>query len=102
MGEKDITEKTLFDYPDIVSDVMNVLLFQGRKVVKPEEIVDVSMHSSYKIGEELHEETRDNLKAWRKNGKIIAFIGSEQQTEPEKDEPIRIFGYDGRSVWARL
>lgn len=95
MGEKDIVEKTLFDYPDVVADVMNVLLFNGRKIMKPEEIVDVNVHSQYKIGEELHEETRDNLKGWRKNGKILAFIGTEQQTEDEKEEPIRIFGYDG-------
>ena len=34
MGEKDITEKVLADYNDIFSDIVNVLLFQGKEVVQ--------------------------------------------------------------------
>ena len=31
MGEKDISEKILFDYNDVFADVVNVLLFEGNK-----------------------------------------------------------------------
>ncbi len=31
MGEKDITEKLLEDYPDVFADIFNVLVFDGKK-----------------------------------------------------------------------
>lgn len=37
MGEKDITEKLLEDYNDVFADIVNVLLFHGKKVVQEEE-----------------------------------------------------------------
>lgn len=36
MGEKDIAEKVLEDYNDVFADIVNVLLFQGEQIVKPE------------------------------------------------------------------
>ena len=36
MGEKDIAEKVLEDYNDVFADIVNVLLFQGDQIVKPE------------------------------------------------------------------
>ena len=33
MGEKDIAEKVLEDYNDVVADIVNVLLFQGEQIV---------------------------------------------------------------------
>ena len=37
MGEKDIAEKVLEDYNDVFADIVNVLLFQGEQIVKPEQ-----------------------------------------------------------------
>ena len=37
MGEKDKIEKLLEDYPDVFADIINVLVYQGEEVVKPEE-----------------------------------------------------------------
>jgi len=37
MGEKDITEKLLEDYNDVFADIVNGLMFQGKRVVKEEE-----------------------------------------------------------------
>ena len=34
MAEKDITEKTLEAYNDVFADIINVLLFNGRRYVK--------------------------------------------------------------------
>ena len=38
MGEKDITEKLLEDYPDLFADIFNVLLFDGEKLIKEDEL----------------------------------------------------------------
>ena len=38
MGEKDITEKTLEAYNDVFADIINVLLFDGKQVVRENEI----------------------------------------------------------------
>lgn len=35
MGQKDITEKHLQEYNDVFADIVNVLLFDGVKVVEP-------------------------------------------------------------------
>lgn len=40
MGEKDIAEKVLEDYNDVFADIVNVLLFQGEQIVKPEQLED--------------------------------------------------------------
>ena len=37
MGEKDIAEKILEDYPDVFADIVNGFLFDGEEVIKPEE-----------------------------------------------------------------
>lgn len=38
MGEKDLSEKILEDYNDVFADIMNVLLFDGKDVVKPDSL----------------------------------------------------------------
>ena len=54
MGEKDIAEKVLEDYNDVFADIVNVLLFQGEQIVKPEQLEDKTLRSSYKVdGKEL-------------------------------------------------
>ena len=42
MAEKDIAEKTLEDYNDVFADIVNVLLFQGRRFVKENELEEES------------------------------------------------------------
>ena len=38
MAEKDIAEKILEDYPDVFADIVNGLLFDGKTVIRPEEL----------------------------------------------------------------
>lgn len=81
MGEKDISEKTLFDYNDVFADVVNVLLFEGEQVVEPQDLVNTSVHSQYKAEDgKLHEEERDIAKYWEKEKAAIALYGIENQT----------------------
>lgn len=47
MAEKDIAEKTLEAYNDVFADIINVLLFDGKLLVKEGELDDESPDSSY-------------------------------------------------------
>lgn len=39
MGQKDITEKLLADYDDVFADIVNGLLFQGKAVIRPDDLM---------------------------------------------------------------
>lgn len=105
MGEKDITEKVLEDYNDVFTDIVNVLLFHGKRVVKEDCLTDTRDISQYKIENEIHEQERDVSKLWEKqdagieneNGEkvVIAMYGLENQTKIDKEMPFRVIGYDG-------
>ena len=95
MAEKDVIEKSLECYNDVFADIVNGLLFNGRKIVKEDELEAESEHSIYKADDKIHEQERDVAKYW-KNGKIrIAMFGFENQTLIDRDMPLRVLGYDG-------
>ncbi len=97
MAEKDIAEKTLEAYNDVFADIVNVLLFQGRDLVKEE-----SPNSSYKADGRLHAQEQDVAKYWRKGLVRIALYGLENQTGIDDDMPLRLFSYDGAAYRAQL
>lgn len=97
MGAKDMTEKYLESYNDVFSDIVNVLLFQGKRVVQPGQLANSRERAIYKADDVLHEEERDILKFWKKNRVCIAVYGFENQTQIDKTMPLRIMGYDGAS-----
>ncbi|MCQ2240328.1 hypothetical protein [Treponema sp.] len=95
MAEKDIAEKTLEAYNDVFADIVNGLLFDGREVVKEDELEAESEISMYKADDRLHEQERDVAKYW-KNGEIrIALYGFENQTSIDSAMPLRVLSYDG-------
>ena len=103
MAEKDATEKTLESYADVFADIVNVLLFNGQRLIDPSDLRDALPRSIYKADGKLHEQERDTAKFWMSpqgletpRGNIrIAFIGLENQTEPDEDITLRVIGYDG-------
>ena len=103
MGQKDIVEKGLEDYNDVFSDIVNALVFEGKRAVKPRELRTVKVRSQYKADDgKLHEEERDNAKYWKKGKVKIALLGLENQTEPDQDMPFRVIGYDGAAYRSQL
>ena len=95
--QKDIAERTLESYSDVFADIVNALLFGGRRIVRETELTDAATHSQLKIDDGLHEQERDVAKFWR-NGEIrLALFGMENQTYPDVDAPLRVFSYDGAS-----
>ena len=101
MAEKDIAEKILEDYPDVFADIVNGLLFNGKTVIKPEELEDTKLRSDYRAEGELHEVERDVAKRWKKNGIRIACVGFENQTTPDPRMVLRVYGYDGSEYRAQ-
>lgn len=102
MAEKDATEKILESYNDVFADIVNVLLFHGESIIKPDELIDQAPRSAYKADGRLREIERDVAKRWTKGNIRIACIGFENQTEPDADMPLRVYGYDGAEYRAQL
>lgn len=95
VGGKDIAERRLERHNDVFADIMNVLLFGGREVVRAEDLKDVATRTEYAGQGVLHSQERDTAKEW-KNGEVhIASVGIENQTAIDKAMPLRIMGYDG-------
>ena len=103
MGQIDMAEKLLADYNDVFADIVNVLLFDGRSVVKEDMLSDTRVRGQYKASDgALHEFERDVAKLVEDKKVKIALIGFENQTEPDRDMPFRVAGYDGASYRSQL
>lgn len=95
MAEKDITEKILESYNDVFVDIVNVLLFERRSVLKADELVDQAPRAAYKADGKVREIEKDVAKRWLKQNIRIACVGLENQTKSDSDMPLRVIGYDG-------
>ncbi len=88
--------KTLEAYNDVFADIVNVLLFNGKRVVKEDDLEDAVLRYHYKADDsKLHEMERDAAKYWLNSNIRIAFVGNENQTIVDPDAPLRTIGYDG-------
>jgi len=103
MGEKDITEKQLFELEDVFADIVNVLLLDGKNVILPEELIPANKDSIYKDKNlKIHMQERDVAKLWIKGNVRLAFFGLENQTAIDYNMPLRIIAYDGAVYRAML
>ena len=102
MGAKDITEKTLESYNDVFADIVNVLMFQGHRLIREEELEERAPGSAYKADGKIHETERDVVKRWKKDDLYLACIGLENQTTADPDMALRILEYDGAEYRAQL
>lgn len=95
MQEKDITQKMLERHNDVFSDIVNVLLFGGKKVVVEESLFDSVTDSVLKIDKRVRIQDRDVAKYWKDSQINIALFGLENQTKPNKLMPLRVISYEG-------
>jgi hypothetical protein len=103
LGEKDISEKILEDYNDVFADIVNVLLFDGKRIVKENQLENSPPVSAYRADDgKLHEMERDCSKFWKKKQIRFALFGLENQTKVIKRMPLRNFGYEGASYRSQL
>lgn len=102
MAEKDVAEKILESDNDVFSDIVNVLLFNGKEVVAADELEDQAPRAYYKSDGKIREIERDVAKRWKKGNIRVACIGMENQTQADPGMPLRIMGYDGAEYRAQL
>ena len=103
MGQKDISEKMLADYNDVFADIVNVLLFDGKKMIDPKSLEQSKVRSQYKADDTLlHEMERDVAKYWKEKEVTIALYGMENQSKSERIMPVRVIGYDGTTYRSQL
>lgn len=103
MRQKDITEKYLEEYNDVFADIVNVLLFDGERIVHPGDLCPAYGRSQYKAEDsQLHEQERDTAKYWSQGGVKIALCGLENQSCIDQDMPLRIISYDGAAYREQL
>ena len=95
MQEKDKAQKMLERYNDVFADILNVLLFDGEQVVDESSLTDALPMSILKIDGRVRSQERDVAKYWENSKINIALFGLENQTEPDRLMPFRVFGYDG-------
>ena len=95
MNGKDITQKMLERYNDVFADIVNVLLFNGKRIVDEDALIDTPVDSALKLDGEIHSQDRDVAKYWKNSQINIALFGLENQTVPDKLMPMRVIGYDG-------
>ena len=103
MAQKDLSEKLLEEYNDVFADIVNVLLFDGEEVIKPDELYSSEARAQYKAEDGiLHEQERDVVKFWKRGGVNIALYGIENQTSVDRYMPLRVIGYDGAAYRSQL
>ena len=102
MGKKDIRLKTLEELNDVFADIVNVLLFDGKQLVKEDELTDTKARSNYSAQGKIREQERDVSKYWNKYEVRIALIGLENQEKENDDMPIRMIGYDGAAYRSQV
>jgi len=103
LAEKDIAEKNFIALNDVFADIFNALLFHGKQIIIADSLEDLSPTSQYRADDsKLHEQERDTHKLWRGHGINLVLLGIENQTQPDKDMPFRVFNYDGASYRSQL
>ncbi|MCM1106102.1 MAG: Rpn family recombination-promoting nuclease/putative transposase [Blautia sp.] len=103
MAQKDMAEKLLEDYNEVFADIVNVLLFEGERVVEPDSLLPAVAGSQYKADDgKLHEQERDIAKFWTEEGVCISLLGVENQSRPDPGMALRVIGYDGQSYRSQL
>jgi hypothetical protein len=104
MAEKDLTQKNLEKYKDVFADIMNVLLFNGKRRIQTRALEDQDSNITYSDSEDgkIRGLQRDVVKRWKKKRVHIACLGIENQSASDPDMPIRMLGYDGAEYESQL
>ena len=90
-------------FNDVFADFVNGIMFDGKDVVKEDELVDLSGWSHYKGDDSKHRfQDRDVVKLWKKENVVISLIGVENQDIPDKNMVFRVLSYDGASYRSQL
>ena len=98
----DSNEKILADHNDVFADIFNVFLYDGKRVIREEQLENSKDRSQYKADGKLHEQERDVSKFYNGKEIRIAFLGIEHQNYEDAYMPLRVISYDGSSYRKQL
>ena len=91
-----MTQKQLSEWEDCFADIVNVLLLNGKRLIKPRDLKPAMRTSLYKDKNlKLRLQERDVAKLWEQGRIRLAFIGLEDQISVHRAMPLRVIGYDG-------
>ena len=102
MAEKDTAEKILEAHNDVFSDIMNVYLYEEKRLIKEDELEAAGVTTGYVFEDALRAQERDVCKHWKKENVQLALFGIENQSDIDRDMPLRIIGYDGAAYRGQL
>lgn len=91
---KDISEKYLFDWPDVFADIWNFIAFDGKSVIQPIGLLGTKARTQLKVDGKLHEQERNVAKIWMAGEVRFALLGLENQTVVDEDMLLRVINYD--------
>ncbi|MBS6930392.1 MAG: transposase, partial [Lachnospiraceae bacterium oral taxon 082] len=91
MKSKDVTQKMLESYNDVFADIVNVLLFNGKRVIKENTLFQAGIESTLKFDGKISSQDRDVAKYWNKSKINLAMFGFENQTAQDRLMPMRVF-----------
>ena len=92
---KDIVEKDFLSFPDIAADVINALLYQGRKVTGAENLLTGPTETIYEGRKRLRNQYEDVCKYEMDNGKINLMYLIANQSRTDSRMLLRKAGYTG-------
>ncbi len=95
LEKKDTVEKEFMSYPDIVSDMLNVLLYQGRTVTKAENLLSGPTETVYQGRQRLRSQQEDLSKYVMTEGKVNLMYLISNQTKTDGKMVLRKAGYTG-------
>lgn len=96
MGQKDLAAKQFEGAPEVFADIINALIFEGERVVFPENLQPAPTESLYPAADgALHNQYNDVSKYEIKNGRIAIQYTLENQTRPDYRILLRKAGYEG-------
>ena len=96
MAQKDLTQKNLEAYPDVFADVLNALYYNGRQVIREEELLPAPTEGFYPGGSTvLKNQFQDVSMYLIRNGQVRMRYMLENQTRPERKMVLRKAGYEG-------
>ena len=78
MGKADICESDYLENPEVFADLVNGVLYQGKQVVKPQELREQDGELRSILGSNVKKMIRDKVRLWK--GTAIAVLTVENQT----------------------
>ncbi len=95
MGNKDKTEKMFVACKDVFAEVINILVYQGEKILKEQDLLQGPTESIYGEGDKLSSQFQDCSMYDVCGGSPRALYTLENQSSVDARMPLRCAGYEG-------